>query len=243
MAASIWHISSFSLLDMLRCSRGLRNITAESKSLPEAANAIVGYLYSQFSNPVSKEPELALVRFYKTTSFADLDEEQQAFARSVAGGRELSPTTKVLELVATAGSESEWNDPAQSAGHRAIPLLSVGMVEQAPMIAGLIKALGLDIAAVVTPTLALIQDAHGKTHNVFHVEHALGSPLIPAQKDFVERYGIKSVIGFGGLLPTGDLFAIVMFSREHVGNEPATRFRSVSLDVKAILFPFFTSPV
>jgi hypothetical protein len=243
MAASIWHISSFSLLDMLRCSRGLRNITAESKSLPDAANAIVGFLYSQFANPVSKEPELALVRFYKTTSFADLDDEQQAFAQKVADGRELSPATKVLELVATAGSESEWNDPAQSAGHRAIPLLSVGMVEQAPMIAGLIKALGLDIAAVVTPTLALIQDVHGKTHNVFHVEHAPGSPLIPAQKDFVERYGIKSVIGFGGLLPTGDLFAIVMFSREHVGNDPATRFRSVSLDVKAILFPFFTPPV
>jgi hypothetical protein len=111
------------------------------------------------------------------------------------------------------------------------------------MIAGLIEALGLDIAAVVAPALSLIQDAHGRTHNVFHVEHALGSELIPAQKDFVERYDIKSVIGFGGLLPTGDLFAIVMFSREHVGNEPARRFRSVSLDVKAILFPFFTPPV
>jgi hypothetical protein len=218
----------------------LRNITATSTSLPEAANAIVGYLYSQFSDPVSKDPELALVRFYKTTSFADLNADQQAFARNIAGGRELSPATKVLELVATAGSESEWNDPARSAGHRAIPLLSVGMVEQAPMIAGLIKALGLDIADVVAPTLSLIHDSHGKTYNVFHVEHALGSPLIPAQKDFVERYGIKSVVGFGGLLPTGDLFAVVMFSRDHVGNEAATRFRSVSLDVKAILFPFFT---
>ena len=240
MAANAWHISTFSLVDMLRCSRGLHNITDGAASFTDAAISIVGYLYSQFADPVTKEPQLALVRFYRTTPFAELSREAKEFALAKLGGVEPKPGAKVLELIATAGTESQWNDPARSVAHRAIPLLSVEMVEQAPMISGLIRALGLEISDVVAPSVSLIQDDNGKTYNVFHVENALGSPLIPAQTEFVEPYGVRSVVGFGGLLPTGDLFAIVMFAREHVPAESASRFRSVALDVKAVLFPFFT---
>ena len=223
---------------MLRCSRGLRQTTAGATSLDEVATATVGYLYSQFADPESKEPQCALIRFYCTAAYRDLEPDLKEFARAKLGGKDPDPATKILALVATVGSEPQWCDRKRSVDHQAIPLPSVEIVEQAPMIAELIRALGLDIADVVSPPIAMLHDVEGKNYSVFHVENALDSPFIPAQKDFVEEYGIKSVIGFGGLLPTGDLFAIVMFSRVHVPPEPASRFRSVALDIRAILHPF-----
>lgn len=222
---------------MLRCSRGLRETARGARSLDEAATAIVGYLYSQCADPATKEAQCALVRFYKTNSFADLDPELQEYARTRMTVTP-RPETRILTLIATVGTRPEWCDPRKSQGHRAIPLPSVQIVEQAPMIAELIRGLGLDIAEVLSPPISLLRDRAGKTYNVFHVKNALGSPFIPAQDDFVKPYGIRSVIGFGGLLPSGELFAIVMFSRVSVPDEPASRFRSVALDVKAILHPF-----
>ena len=223
---------------MLQCSRSLREITNRSTSLDEAATAIVGYLYSQFADPVSKEPQCALVRFYKTNALQLLDDRRQDFARRKFLVGTLEEDTRILTLVATTGLKPEWCDPLLSQDHQAIPLLSVEMVEQAPMIAGLIKAIGLDIADVLGPSISLLNDAQGKTYNVFHVERAPGSPLIPVQRDFVEPYGIASVIGFGGVLPNGDFFALVMFSKVTVPAASAARFRSVALDVKASLHPF-----
>ena len=42
---------------------------------------------------------------------------------------------------------------------------------------------------------------------------AAGSPYIPAQEDFVQPVGIRSVLGFGGMLPGGDIFVVILFSR------------------------------
>lgn len=238
MVADIFNLAEFSLLDMLRCSRGLRQVGESATSLNSGATAVVGYLFSQFADPETKEPQCALVRFYRTMSYGELSPDLQLFATRKLTGHKLTADTKVLVLTATVGVEREWCDPALSVGHRAIPLPSVEIVEQAPMIAELIRALGLEIRDVVAPSISLMQDAAGKTYNVFHVERAVGSPFIPAQEDFVERYGIKSVIGFGGLLPSGDLFALVMFSRVPVARGPASRFRSVALDIKAMMHPF-----
>ena len=223
---------------MLRCSRGLRNAASRADTADQAAAAIVGYLYSECADPLTKEPQCALARFYRTSDYRDLEPGVQAIARSKLGRMKPDPSMKVLTLVATTGIRPEWCDPKLSVGHRAIPLPSVEIVEQAPMIAALIRAMGLEIADVVAPPISLLRDTTGRTYNVFHVEHALGSPFIPAQEDFVKPCGIESVIGFGGLLPSGDLFAVVLFARVPVKQEPANRFRSVALDVKAILHPF-----
>ena len=234
-AVSIFDIADFSLLDMLRCSKGLRQAASHTHVFDAAATAVTGYLYSQFADPATKQPQCALVRLYNTRRYGDLDPSLQNFARNKLGGMPLGDDTRVLTLVATTGLKPEWCDPDRSLAHKAIPLPSVEIVEQAPMIAALIKALGVEIADLVTPSVSLMRDSEGKTYNVFFVERALGSPVIPAQTEFVKPYGIKSVIGFGGLLPTGELFALVMFSRVSVPAESAARFRSVALDVKAIL--------
>ena len=82
-----------------------------------------------------------------------------------------------------------------------------------------------------------MHDLEGKSYGVFHVRDARKSPFIPAQ-DFVERHDIRSVVGFGGTLKTGELFATVLFARTPVTSKAADRFRTLALHVKGMLFDF-----
>jgi hypothetical protein len=111
------------------------------------------------------------------------------------------------------------------------------MVEQAPMVAQLVRQFGLDLDDIVSPSPEFVREMSGRSYGVFHVEDAVGSPFIPAQ-DFVERYGIRSVVGFGGSLRNADIFATIMFSRVEISAEVAERFRTIALDVKSALFNF-----
>ena len=143
------------------------------------------------------------------------------------------PTMRCLTLMATVGQAAAWNSTVLSRGHRAIPLPSPEMVEKAPMISQLIKELGLELSSVLQPSPEIVRELAGKRHGVFYVEDALGSPYIPAQEEFVRRFGISSVVGFGGILPSGDFFAVILFSTVRVTPDSADRFKSLALDVKA----------
>jgi hypothetical protein len=91
---------------------------------------------------------------------------------------------------------------------------------------------------VLQPSPEVVKELAGKRHGVFHVEDASGSPYIPAQEEFVARYGIRSVLGFGGMLFTGDLFAVILFSTVHVPGSAADRFKTLALDVKSAFSRF-----
>ena len=67
---------------------------------------------------------------------------------------------------------------------------------------------------------------------------AAGSEYVPAQRDFVEPFGIRSVVGFGGLLPSGYVFAVVMFARVTVSPEAAEAFTSLTFATQLALLPF-----
>ena len=231
-------LGHFSLVDMLQCGRAVRQAAASSKSMEDAARAVVNYFYEECVTAASEPHRCVLIRFYKTVRYVELDSDRQEFARGLFGSGTPRPDMKCLTLLATIGEEPEWRDPRQSVGHRAVPLPSVQMVEQAPMISQLIKEMGLEIRDVLAPDPTFIHQSAGKTYNVFHVPVAAGSPYIPAQAGFVEKYGVQSVVGFGGLLGDGELFAVIMFSRDPIPVDSAARFRNIALDVKAAIHPF-----
>ena len=235
-----FELGNFTLAGMLRCGRGIRRAAEPAESMDAAADAIVRYLYSESGTAPGGERACALVRCYRTLSYDRLEAAQRRFADTLLGATAGWAEMKCLTLIATVGDEEAWCSPTTSRGHRAVPLPSPEIVEQAPMIAQLIRQMGLQIADVVSPNPAVVPDLEGKSYNVFHVDEALDSPYIPAQADFVVPYRIKSVVGFGGLLRSGDLFAIIMFSRVPLSEEAASRFRTIALDVKAALFRFET---
>lgn len=225
-------LQEFDVDGLVACSDALRALGDEATDMEQVARLAVGFLRDEL---VTAEglPACALVRFYKTHPLHDLTPELQAFARQLHSG-ELDEDVRCLTLLASAGSEAAWNDPAQSVGHRAIPLAGRAALEQSPMIANLVGDLGIDADFVVRPDPTEIVERHHQDYGVFHVEDARGSSAVPAQ-EFVERYGIESVVGLGGVLPSGDLFAVILFTTVPVSADVADLLRSLSLAVKAAI--------
>jgi hypothetical protein len=232
-----YDLSKFDLGDMLKCSLRLREAAMGAPTLETSAQRVCRFLYDELHGP-GKPRACALVRCYKTHPFGALDPDLQNFARRSMGGEPATPSMKCLTLMATVGESASWNSRHLSRGHRAIPLPSPEIVEKAPMISQLIKELGMELSTLLEPSPEVVKELSGKRHGVFHVENALGSPYIPAQEEFVTQYGIKSVVGFGGMLFTGDLFAVILFSTVPVSAAAADRFRTLALDVKSAFSRF-----
>ena len=229
-------IANFSVGDMLRAGLALRQVVRDAGSLEEAAGLVVRYLYNNCVDRATGERACALVRFYKTHRLGDLELGVRQFAESQLGSIAPDPAMRCLALLGTVGDEPAWNDRHHSRSHRAIPLPSADIVRRAPMIAGLIEQLGLEIESVVSRSVRSRRPGEGPTYDVFHVEHALGSPHIPAQAEFVAQYGVASVVGFGGLLRSGELFTVIVFARTEIPVSSAARFRTIALDVRSALY-------
>lgn len=234
----MYDLTNFTLRDMTECGIALRKLNAGAASMEEVANRVIRYLYKHLINKQTGENSCALVRFFKTHPYEKLSPELREFANEKLASNSYPPAMKCLTLLATAGVKPEWNFRQKSDGHQTIPLASQYLVENSPMISQLIKQLGLEINTVLEPDPALIVDLEQKTFNVFHVPKAVGSIYIPAQEEFVIPYGIQSVLGFGGMLPSGNIFAIIMFSKLSIPDDTAELFKSLALSVKMAVLPF-----
>jgi hypothetical protein len=224
----------------------VRQAARDATSMESATRQICRYFYDDLVSPDASRACL-LARAYKVHRYGRLPADLQRFTRRAlasddSAASEPSPDMRCLTLMATVGDEEAWNHRHRSKGHQAIPLPSSQIVSRAPMIAQLIRQFGLDLADVVSPSSDIVRNLEGKTYGVFHVENATDSPYIPAQTQFVERYGVRSVIGFGGILVGGDLFAVILFSRIHITPDAADRFRTIALDIKSALLPFSDGP-
>ena len=234
----MYDINRFGLKEMTECGKILRNMGSTATSMEEAADKIVRFFYEQFMDEETHKPACVLARLFKTHPYRELEPGLQGFADKLLPNETVSPNMKCLTLLATAGELPEWSSRAKSGGHKAIPLASEKFVLAVPMIANLVLQFGLEINQVVKPNPEIILDIAQKKYKVFYVPNALGSPIIPAQENFVVPFGVKSVIGFGGMFPSGNLFAVILFTRVHMAQEVADLFKTLALNVKLALLPF-----
>ena len=95
--------------------------------------------------------------------------------------------------------------------------------------AGLINALGLDIHFVMRPTAREALERHHQEYRVLHVADMSADTPFSAHRAFIEHFGIRSVLGIGGVLPSGDMFAVVLFSGVTIDERTADLLRSLSL--------------
>jgi hypothetical protein len=229
-------VTNFTVGAMLRAGIAVRKLARGAESLEQAADTVVRYFYDNCLDPATGSRSSVLVRFYKTHRYGALGPDLQRFADRQLGNIEPADEMRCLTLLATAGDEPAWNSRHASRSHQAIPLPSTDIVRRAPMIARLIEDLGIDIESVVSGNAQAERKGEVRTYDVFHVQEARGSPHIPAQGEFVMRYGVASVVGFGGLLRSGELYAVILFSRAAIPAASAARFRSIALDLRSALF-------
>jgi hypothetical protein len=236
--APSYDLTNFTLRDMTDCGAILRNLGAGAQTMEEVAQRVVRHLYDHIREKPGSGRACALVRFFKTHPFGDLDAGQRRSALRMLGGAAAPPAMKCLTLLATAGDRPEWNLRQKSARHQAIPLPSADLVVQSPMISQLIQQFGLDVGTMLQPDPALLVDIEQKTYNVFHVADARNCFYVPAQEEFVIPWGIRSVLGFGGMLPSGNLFVIILFAKVRIAREAADVFKPLALAVKLAVLPF-----
>lgn len=220
-------LHQFSLQDMIACGARIRGLSQSSDTLDAFAKEVIQFLFQRIVDP-DGQPAFGLVRLFRTIPYAELDSELQQVAAGSNSESVLDAGTPCLKLVATAGVEPAWNDTQQSAGHRAIPLPSPEAIERLPMVAQLFHQLGFDTQATRGKASFVVDELQT---GVFHVEDARRSQYIPGQ-DFVDRYGIRSVVGFGDTLPSGDLFTVICFSRVPIPRQTAVLFSHLSISLR-----------
>jgi hypothetical protein len=212
---------------------------AKLPSVEAAAQAAAQYLYDNLLDEDGRRAA-ALARIYKTHPYGKLPPDLQEFAAGVLG-HEPASTVRCLTLLGTAGDDVRWNSRHHSVGHKAIPLPSEDFVLRIPMVAQLIRQLGLEIRDVISQPADANALAH-QTYDAFHVPDARGNEFIPAQ-GFVEEHDIRAAIGFGGILLSGHFYAAVVFSRREIDVNAARTLKILALPLRVALGAFIGRPV
>ena len=205
----------------------LESEVAQSKCLEDAAQRLAAALYTQF------EESVVIARVFFTVPFDLLPQSTKDFvkklAESAGAASQLKPTTPVLSLLGTHGQQAEWNDRRRSKGHMGIPLISSSFVGTIPMIARLLKDLGVPLNWVDSHDSEILENVMGSSSELFFVDNAAettdhrGRKIIAAQ-DFVSSYKVKSVFGAGGGYGDGRMLVMVVFCRGLFGRAVAERF-------------------
>ncbi|MEL6182501.1 MAG: histidine kinase dimerization/phospho-acceptor domain-containing protein, partial [Myxococcota bacterium] len=220
-----YNLNTFELHDVVDCMDSIESLGSEKDSLEAFSQGLVDLLDARFH--FKGQPALVLARCFITQPYRSLPDPLRSQVQHVAT---LDPMC--LTLLATRGREPQWCDPERSTGHRVIPLFDAEHVRGIPMLARLIEQLGLPMNTVLTPSADLLLEAAETRYNVFYVPTARHSPYIPAQDHFVVPYDVRSVIGFGSVLPTGGLYVTILFTRQHVPPPTAQAFRTLALSVR-----------
>ena len=258
----MYDFANFTDADLASCGDTLRGAGSGAPSMEDAANRLVKTLYENITDPATGQTANALVRFYKTHPYDQLDAGLQEFARGLLGSNPPGDGLHCLGVLGTVGDIVEANSRAYSKIHQAIPLASAEMVLGIPIIGPLINQFGIDVGAVMRPDTMLVGDLSRKPFNTFYVPEAVGSPHMAPQKvsipsnieeifkgmakyaqEYVIRDGIKSLLGFGGVLSSGELFFVLMFSKVSIPSSTAEIFKGMAVYVKDAMEPFVGNKV
>jgi serine phosphatase RsbU (regulator of sigma subunit) len=234
-------LGRFGLGDVVSLCAQLPGAVPSKCSMEEAAGALVRFLRDAFRDPESDRPELVLARCFLTVPMEALPEDLRELARTGPSSRPPSDT-RCLTLLGTDGDLAQWCDTRQSVSHRVLPLVSKEAVAAAPMVADLVEQLGLGVERLLDVAQLEAAEMAEESLDVFFVPEASGSARVPAQ-DFVGEHVVRSVLGFGGVLPGGDVFVVVLFSRTPVDADVAGMFRTVAMAAKLALLPAVNAPL
>ncbi|TAH21783.1 MAG: histidine kinase [Oscillatoriales cyanobacterium] len=205
--------------------------------MQDSSQKIVDYIYEHFYDSETGQNSCALVRLFKTHPYGALEDSLQASARCL-----MTPTIPVADmkcwtLLAAAGKETHSNYSLVNK-NIVIPLVNQEFVAEMPGISEMILRFGLDIPTVLGMDREKMLESEHKLLNAFYISNAKDSPFIGEQDSLIIPYGVKSVLGIGGLLPSGSLFVVMIFLKIQISQNMAEMLKNLALAIKTSLLPF-----
>jgi two-component system NtrC family sensor kinase len=237
----VYDISTFDLPGATLAGARIRALGEGHATLEGASAQVARFFYDAFATS-RIESAFVLVRCYLTQPLGALPPDLAKFARDVVRDQSLDERTPCFTLLSSYGDAPDWRSRRNSKGHRVIPLSSEQVLRDRPMIARLLVSMGLEARDLLHPTPDFILDRNKRGFGVFYVEEARGSHYVPAQ-DFVITHEVRSVFGFGFLLPPANVFFVILFCRLRVTEEQANLFNILALNLKLALLPLSRAPV
>jgi hypothetical protein len=195
-------------------------------SFEEAAQLICQAVYEYFA------PEVALVRVFRLTKWADLPPDLAPQAeRSIP---------QWIVLSGSYGDAEAWRGRRTSVNHK------IMSAENAtPMLTAALQQAHIDVGDrryAPLPEAQRIDLGH-----FFYVPDAVNDPLIPDQAQFVHPYGIHTVLGVGSVFLSRAAYLMVVFTKvkmdqAHVQNLLGmTPFVSTILAAQDVLGKYWAS--
>lgn len=232
----MFDITDFSLKEMTQCGADLRQLGDNATTMETVANRIVDYLNLNLVDRMGDQA-CAMIRFFITVPYGALDEELKNHAHMILGYEPDDDGLKCQTILATVGVEPAWNDRHQSRYYKTLPMTPKVLADN-PMYVQFAEIFNVVLDRTILPDPDLVAELEQTTYNVFHVPVTVGSEYIPDQKQFVIPYNIQSVIGFVGMLPSSQIFSVVLFTRVPVPRDVVSYFKTLAFNVKMAILPF-----
>lgn len=239
MGVIVFEFASFTLSEVIRCGAALRSCGGADR-MEEISNRVVHYLYNSFIDRSTNERSSVAVNFYKTCRYSLLDTSLRDFVHDALSPSPVSPDTRGLVLLASVGTHPA-SHATELRGQRVLPLTSPELAMRFPLMAQLALQLGLPVADGVRQDTTLMLYRALSTYNVVYLAETTGSQYYTGQETLDAPYevsNVKSILGFGGVLPSGDLFAVMIFSCVFIPIETARMFNTLALCVNSAILPY-----
>lgn len=227
-------LAEFSIDDLEIFSEALRTIGDGAHGIEGAAARVTAYLDERLAG-LDGDRACVNLSLHMTHPFAGLPPERQAQAAS------LDPSVTASTACLTPLSIAGHVDEAEPGGV-ALPLTDP-MFSTRPILLTSLQAMGLNRELATERTEVVLSGVHRKELEAFLVPDLRVSDLLgPDERERVQALGIRSLLGIGGGLPTGDLFVLFLFARDVVTDRSAYLLRALAPAIKATLIPHALHP-
>ncbi|MBI5545661.1 MAG: PAS domain S-box protein [Deltaproteobacteria bacterium] len=235
---AMYSLADLELSHAMLIGAAMRRLGQGAETLESVAQTAARFFCDQLRDEQGERSACVLARCFKTHRYGLLPPELKVAAEAELPGQVLDPQTRAVALLGTWGDLPAWCARRESVGRQAIPIIDARMLDRMPMLRELFRASGLDWSSFVRGESSTPR----KGFEVFLVADADGSPIIPAQEQFVRSHGVKSAVGFSFLLPTQEIFAVVLFTRVRVDAGIADLFQTLALSLKLAVLPLVSAP-
>ncbi len=213
-------------MDVCRVTAEIRALATDCVSIEQFVQRTMECLVDWFRPAVGPPSEIVLARCFLTERPSD-ERANNVDGISSGDARTLESSCLQLVLTGSAGAEEYWNDPMRSCRHSRIPLRVSELETTYPLFVEVFRRTGL------------WRDS-GSDEVVLDLEAVSSScvnfslPVSPerayiSDPQFVDRYGIRFVLGCIGECFNGRSFMTILFVRRPVSPHVLTLFRLVCL--------------